>query len=259
MTQNQDTIYNLLIKTLHSNNIIVQLSDFDCFAAIAEREAGKKFSNERHLEGIVFSLLSSQRPWKPILVNKQNIKDIFNDFDYQYVLNKDPEYFEQEIKKIKCGNKSIHRQMQALPDIVSKLMYIKEQYDSLDNFVNSDTPMNVAKMISSNKEYKIPELGFALALEYLRNVGIDIAKPDSQLCRLFGRERLGLSQRNMASPDEVVSFIEKIAQSNKISQAEIGTTFWMLCAKDYGNVCSQKPKCEKCSLYSVCNIEKEII
>lgn len=259
MPQNLNTIYNLLIETLNRNNIIVQFSDFDCFAAIAERRAGRQFSNEQHLEGIVFSLLSSQRPWKPILVNKQNIKDIFNNFDYQYVLNKDPEYFEQEIKKIKCGNKSIHRQMQALHDIVSKLNYIKEKHDSLDNFVNLDTPMNIAKMISSNKEYKIPELGFALALEYLRNVGIDIAKPDSQLCRLFGRERLGLSQRNMASPDEVVSFIEKIAQSNKISEAEIGTTFWTLCAKDYGNICSQKPKCEKCNLYSACNIKKEIV
>ncbi len=257
MTMKDDIILSLLMETLHINRIEIKLCDFDCFAAIDARKAGKKFSDEQHLEGIVFALLSSQRPWKPILNNYQNIKKLFNQFDYQYILNQNAEYFEQEIRKLKCGNKSIHRQMQALRNIVIKLEYIKEKYGSLDSFVTSDTPVNIANLVSSNREYKIPELGFALALEYLRNVGIDVAKPDSQLCRLFGKERLGLSSHNIALPNEVVSCIERLARKNEISQAELGTTFWVLCAKDYGNICSQRPKCDKCKLHTVCNMKSE--
>lgn len=257
LKMDKDVIWNLLSETLQINEIEVELGDFGCFVAIEARKAGKGFSDEQHLEGIVFALLSSQRPWKPILNNYQNIKELFQNFDYQYILNQNAEYFEQEIRKLKCGNKSIHRQMQALRSIVTKLEYIKEKHGSLDSFVISDNPINIASMISTNREYKIPELGFALALEYLRNVGIDVAKPDSQLCRLFGKDRLGLSSRNVALPNEVVRYIEEIARKNEISQAELGTTFWTLCAKDYGNICSQKPKCDKCKLSAVCNMKSE--
>lgn len=257
MKEHMDIIWDLLIETLRINEIEVTLHDFDCFAAIKARKAGKSFSDEQHLEGIVFALLSSQRPWKPILNNYQKIKELFGDFNYQYIFNQKAEYFEQGIRELKCGNKSIHRQMQALQSIVLKLEYIKEKHGGLDSFVVSDNPVNIAMLISSNKEYKIPELGFALALEYLRNIGIDVAKPDSQLCRLFGNKRLGLSSHDIASPNEVVRYIEEIANANEVAQAEVGTTFWMLCAKDYGNICSQKPNCSKCKLYIICNIKSE--
>lgn len=257
MDERKDIIFELLIETLNENNVKIALEDFDCFSAIAARKSGKRFSDEEHLGGITFSLLSSQRPWEPILHNKQNIKKIFNNFEFEYILNKGADYFESEIRKIKCGNKSIHRQMGALSNIVVKLLFIKREFGSLDAFVCSDKPVNIAKEISTNKKYKIPELGFALALEYLRNVGIDVSKPDTQLCRLFGKSRLGYSQFNEAHPNEVVCFIEKIAKNNKKSQAEVGTTFWMLCAKDYGNICSQNPKCNRCRLCTVCNMNTE--
>jgi len=254
MDEKKDIIFDLLIDTLNENNVNIALEDFDCFPAIVARKNGKKFSDEEHLEGIIFSLLSSQRPWEPILHNKQNIKKIFYNFEFEYILNKDAGYFETEIRKIKCGNKSIHRQMGALSSIVEKLLFIKREFGSLDAFVCSDKPVNIAKEISTNRKYKIPELGFALALEYLRNVGIDVSKPDTQLCRLFGKARLGYSSFDEAHPNEVVRFIEQIAKKNRKSQAEVGTTFWMLCAKDYGNICSRSPKCDRCRLCTVCNM-----
>lgn len=252
MISREEHVYKLLSETLQVNKIKLEFGDFDCFNAIAQRNSGKIFSKEEHLHAIVFALLSSQRPWKPILLNKHKIEEIFHDFNFQYIIEKEGDFFAEQICKIKCGNKSIHRQMMALNNIIAKLQLIINEYGTLDEFIISDTPINIAKTISSNKKYKIPELGFSLALEYLRNVGIDICKPDTQLCRLFGKDRLGFSGYSIAKPAEVVSFIANIADMNNLSQAKVGTTFWMLCAKDYANICSQKPKCNLCRMGPVC-------
>lgn len=250
--------YELLIYTLKQNNISIKFDDFDCFEAIEGRKNGKVFSNEEHLRGIIFSLLSSQRPWGPILQNKKNICEIFHNFDLDYIANTDPSLFEDSIRSIKCGNKSIHRQMSSLPQIVAKLKDISNQFSSADMFVNSDKPIIIAKKMSTNGKFKIPELGLALALEYLRNVGINVAKPDTQLCRLFGRDRLGLSSKTPAKPEEVVEIIDNIATETNMSPAKLGTMFWLICAKDYGHICSSNtPSCLLCMFQSVCNYYRE--
>lgn len=246
--------YELLALTLKCNNISVTFEDFDAFEAIDDRVKGKTFSNEEHLKGIVFSLLSSQRPWAPILQNKDNLCAIFHDFNLEYVANTDPKQFEDSIRLIKCGNKSIHRQMFALQHVVDQIYEINKQFGSMDLFITSDKPVIIAKKISSNGQYKIPELGFALALEYMRNVGIDVAKPDTQLCRLFGRDRLGLSRIMPAKPEEVIEIIDMIAKNNNLSPAKLGTMFWMICAKDYGHLCTNStPSCSFCMFNQVCN------
>ena len=252
-------IYQAIIRTLDFNGVKCTYDDFECFSAIELRKAGKIFLKEEHLKGIVFSMLSSQRPWEPILRNKENIETIFGKFQFDYILGKQPQFFEEEIKKIKCGNKSIHRQMNSLHEIVRKLVEIDEAYNGIDTFIMSDTPERIATLISAKGKFKIPEMGYALALEYLRNIGIDVAKPDGQLCRMIGSDRLNISNRSIARPQEVVLFFEKLSALTGISQAKLGTTFWMVCAKDYANICAAKPKCEKCLARNLCkaDIKKE--
>ena len=45
----------------------------------------------------------------------------------------------------------------------------------------------------SEGKYKLKYVGKALAWEYLRNVGVDGAKPDTHLKRILGSNRLGYS------------------------------------------------------------------
>lgn len=48
----------------------------------------------------------------------------------------------------------------------------------------------ITKMISSGK-YKLKFIGYALAWKFISNVGIDGAKPDLNMRRILGRDRLG--------------------------------------------------------------------
>ena len=52
-------------------------------------------------------------------------------------------------------------------------------------------PFEIAKLISTPSPYKLRYVGPALALEYLRNVGIRAGKPDVHVLRILGGERLG--------------------------------------------------------------------
>lgn len=69
--------------------------------------------------------------------------------------------------------------MKVLSYNIDVLATIQRTYGSLDSFVTSDTPYNIAEKLSKKgSRYKLKQVGYALALEYLKNVGIPAIKPD---------------------------------------------------------------------------------
>ncbi|UKI57013.1 MAG: hypothetical protein L6V81_06285 [Clostridium sp.] len=83
------------------------LVELETTIAINKRKAGKiSFSFDEHIEGLIWSLLSNQRPWKGISENKDNlIKKYFIIFDYKYIQKENPDtFYYRTYKKIKCGN-----------------------------------------------------------------------------------------------------------------------------------------------------------
>ena len=75
---------------------------------------------------------------------------------------------------------------------VNKVVFpIEKDYGSLDNFVNKETPNDIANMFNAGK-YKLTQVGRAFAYDYLKRVGVNTCKNSSGLQRLFGSHRLGI-------------------------------------------------------------------
>jgi hypothetical protein len=97
----------------------------------------------------------------------------------------------------------------------------------------------------------LKQLGFALAMEYLRNVGIRAAKPDRHIMRVLGPERLGYFTH---SPSEkaAVQLVASLAASAGCNPTYLDNLLWLFCAKGYGQICGAVPRCEFCAFRQNC-------
>lgn len=189
MKRDSKLIISLIEKTLENNGINAKslIDDMAHMKSIEIRKKGYDFSFEEHINGLVFSQLSNQRPWKPIEQNRGNIVEIFRGFNKEYILQTDPHTFVDKLLQLKCGNRAIKKQMESLKYNISVFKKIENDFLSLDNFVVSSNAHNIARELAQGKKYKLKQIGYALAFEYLRNVGVDAAKPDIHIKRILGR------------------------------------------------------------------------
>jgi hypothetical protein len=103
----------------------------------------------------------------------------------------------------------------------------------------------------------LKQIGFALALEYLRNVGVDAIKPDIKFLKILSNDRLGYLKNN-ADSEEAIATIEKISNKTGCSQSYIDALLWEFCADGYGDICNNNPKCYICKLSDHCKYKKNI-
>ena len=220
---------------------------------VIERKNGKKFTLSEHVEGLIYSLLSNQREWKKIDENTNQIEEIFFSFDVGKIKNTDPSYFVQALRKIKCGNRDLQKQMNSLLYNISIMEKIELQYGSMDAFLTSESEHIIVKKLSDPaSEYKLQRVGEALAWEYMRNVGIDGCKPDLHVCRFLGSERMGYGKKVKADPEEVYEAIEQISKKTGFLKTKIDALIWAFCSKGNGEICSAHPKCYCCPIRKHC-------
>lgn len=215
---------------------------------IQQRAEGKSFSMSEHIRGMIYSLLSNNRPWEQIEENIERIDKIFFYYDKDKILNTSSDYFTEQIQLIKCGNRNIKKQMNALHDNIHKLERIEKEFGTLDNFVTSGTPIEIADLLANSLKYKLHTLGLALAMEYLRNVGIDATKPDTHIRRILGKTRLGYSSSEIAGEIEAIEIIDTISEESGYLPSRIDAVFWLFCSDNNGMICTEIPHCELCSL-----------
>lgn len=220
------------------------------------RKNGKIFSFEEHLEALLLSQLSNHR-WgsNTIKKNKEKIREIFKDYDKEYLVEINSDILTQKIIMINCGNASIYRQMRALNHNIQILEKIEKEYGSLDNFVSSDDPNTLANILYDGR-YKLKQVGKALALDYLKRVGIDTCKADSQISRLFGKSRLGIVSKDKTTNLETISIIKDISKITLISEIELNSILWQFCLPKGSNICTETPNCSYCKLKNICNYNK---
>ncbi|MPN38378.1 hypothetical protein SDC9_185902 [bioreactor metagenome] len=173
-------------------------------------------------------------------------------YDKQKILNQAASYFYNGIFKLKCGNIATVKQMESLPYNIKMFEHIEKKHGSIDNYINNNSAMSVVHDISGGK-YKLKYIGNALAWEYLRNVGVDGAKPDTHLKRILGSDRLGYSKQIIASDKDVAESVSRIAANNNVLEVEIDALLWNFCADGYGAICQSVPKCYSCPLQVHCN------
>lgn len=218
------------------------------------RAKGKTFTDEEHLRGLIYSLLTNQRKWSDVEPKLPQIDLLFYNYNYEIIKKHDGSYYENGIRNLKCGNISIHRQMEGLHDDISIFEEIIRTYGSMDAFVTSAPAGEIVKKFSgSGSKYKLHGIGPALAWEYLRNVGIDGSKPDTHLKRFFGADRIGLSKNSEASDSEVINIISVLAETGIYNKFEIDYLIWSYCATGKGEVCTSTPNCNKCVIKERCN------
>lgn len=225
---------------------------YDENQAFIDKLEKDSYTLEDHIRALVYSQLSANRSWGPIEDNQEKINKIFDDFDPECLKKADPDELVDKIKDIKCGNISIRKQMSVLKDNIIMLEKIEKE-KGLDKFVNGDVKKVVTELAKG--EYKLKQVGIALACQYLKGVGIDCAKPDIHLRRILAR--LGYSSKDKATELETIDIIQDISMEYpKLSQKEIDTILWQYCAEGGLNICGKEPKCDICKIK--CDYSKTI-
>ena len=216
---------------------------------INKRARKEPYSLSEHISGMVFSELSNQRPWKPIQENAENITRIFHNFDADALLKMSSDQLKEIVnglKAIKCGNRQISKQVATLPDNIRTLLKIEAEYGSIDAYYN-ETPVDEIRKTLSSGKYKLKQMGVPLVSEYLRNVGVDIIKPDTHVKRILGR--LGYTANNPATDEEAIRVCEEIAAEYGVRNVEVDAVLWQYCANSYSPVCTATPICEECKAF----------
>ena len=247
----KDNHYLSVIKNyLQTNTLNYSTSLVD---EIKKRKAGKKYYIQDHIRGMVYSMLTNQTKWYRIQPHLADIDDLFQSYDPQVLLATNPSLLCKGLFDMKCGNVSTKAQMNALAGNIKQLQSIEKEYGSIDAFITSE-PVNqiVKKLSDSSSQYKLKMLGEALVWEYLRNVGIDGAKPDTHLRRFLAADRMGTGNNIPATIDEVNEQIEELSKNTGMSKVEIDNLIWSFCADGYGEICTSSPHCNICPIRNWC-------
>ena len=114
-----------------------------------------------------------------------NIDALFFHYDPAKLKETNYRYFEDGLRNMHCGNRAVHKQMLHLRKNIQTMEMLIQEYGSMDAFVTSADSSTIVELISSPKSpCKLACIGESLAYEYLRNVGIDCAKPDVHMMRI---------------------------------------------------------------------------
>lgn len=217
------------------------------------RKRGRDFNFNEHLQGVIYSLLSAQTVWANIERNLKNIDRLFFYYVPDDLLKHDFTYYVDGLHRLSCGSRLTNNQMKALPDIIATMKRIVNDYGSMDAFVTSRPAKEIVRIISTNgSRYKFKQFGIPLSWEYLRNVGIDGAKPDVHMKRILGCNRLGVSKNEDASYDEVINTVARLSKETGLWMAQIDYLFWAYCATDKGEICTANPACSRCVIRQYC-------
>lgn len=255
-----DELKNILVLIKESMDYINYnyMNDInDILYNVNRRKNGKKYSFNEHLKALIITLLSNHR-WGDtnIRENIDKIDFIFHNYDKNYLKVVNPDILINELRKIHCSNPMIKYQMNALSNNIMVLELIEKDYGSLDNFVNKESPNDIANMFNHGK-YKLIQVGRYFAFDYLKRVGVNTCKNSPQLERLFGSARLGIVDNNIATEQQVLCIIKKIAKLNDCEEIIVESLLQQFCLLRSANICGEYPRCEKCKLRDYCNYNKK--
>lgn len=218
------------------------------------RAEGKVFTLEEHLQGMIYSFLSAQTVWANIENHFTDIDKLFFGYDKEKIKQHEYMYYVIGLKRLNCGSRLTNAQMKVLHKNIETIESIIDEYGSMDTFVISRPQKEIVKIMSdSTSKYKIKQFGPALTWEYLRNVGVDGAKPDVHMKRILGCNRLGVSRKENATDIEVLDTVKQLSDETGLWMADIDYLIWLYCATDKGEVCTATPHCEKCVVREYCN------
>ena len=221
-------------------------------AHILRTKTDKKFTKQEHCEGLLLSVLSANRPWIGIVQHIDDLKRVFHDYDPDFLRSANPDDLTRDVVAIGCGNRRIAAQMSEISYNVSLLDYYEKEYGDCDAPMQMavENPIEILYVFSDKKSMlKFKGVAVALAAQYMKNMGIDLVKPDVHLRRIL--QRFGLTA-GLPDEYETIRICKNIADKYGITQTEVGTILWQFCATGYLEICGANPRCGVCPANSEC-------
>ena len=245
----------IAIETYLMHNVPSYGRDKERLANIAAlRNSGHVYTIDEYVEGMVRALLTNSVAWSKIAPHIANgtIATIF--CGYSAATLKTVPYMNlvTELRRIRCGNRSIVLQMSSLAKNIKILEKIILDYGSIENYFKKlcpttypQIPYTALKDFDTKGKYKLGGLGIPLVCEFLKNMGFLLPKPDVHLKAFFSGDRMGTISGNASNAD-VFSQVETLAKNGPLTIPEIDLVVWSYGAKGYGEICTKMPKCHLC-------------
>ena len=213
------------------------------------------FSIDEYVEGMIRAILTNSVPWVRIAphIASGKIASIFH--NYSATILKTVPYMNliNDLRTIKCGNRSDVLQMKSLAHNIQTLENIINTHGSIEDYLKRLCPDTYPQITYNavrdfDKNYKLGGMGIPLLCEFLKNMGFLLPKPDVHLRTFFGGDRMG-TIAGPATDADVFSQVETLARSSTFTIPEIDLMVWSFCAKGYGEVCTKVPNCAVCPFH----------
>jgi DNA-3-methyladenine glycosylase I len=255
--QNLNVIFNSMFRKLEE----ISLND-NFIREISKRR--EKLFDESLPDSYFYEILVRDihnAGMKAVLVTKKwpAITEAFSEFN----IGKVSKYGEENIQNL-MNNLAIirhERKLRACVHNAKKMKELSEEFGSFGEFLKQSNA-NPAKL-RHELTLKFKYLGDILVLDYLKDIGIDVIKPDVHVLRLFFR--LGFTKSRESTKDNInriMDLAERTKQETAEKMAVIDAVFWIYGGGGDGHVkkaiCKENgPVCYECPLTNYCRFYKE--
>ena len=250
-------LFGRLRETLARNiGVDTELSALGQVEACQRRAQSELIPLAHHLRAMILAMLSGHRSWRPIARRLGQLELVFGQYKPAYLERIAPDQLATEVEQLGCGNARVHAQMAAIQPNLETMQRIEQEFGCMDAFVERVRPEAVAQLLGRPaSRWKLKEVGPAVAMEYLKLVGIRAVKPEAHVQRICGPQRLALLDGH-ETDEQAAGKLRRIAKAAGADPVALDNMLWMLGARDYGAICGSHPRCDVCELRSDCSFPR---
>jgi endonuclease III len=209
---------------------------------LQRRRSGGQFSNQEVFEGLVLAILSNQTDWSRIKkLRGQELSGAFDGFEIeQYAKRTDAEIenLNSWFKERKAGSRTRLNDLRRLRETAQKL--IAHHGGWIDSYFSDciaesgAQPAKAVFEIGGASKWKLPGYGPALSAEALRNIGYDLAKPDTHILRAVRQWELvnfnSASQPRAEELRQAMEAIDRFAAAIQVRCTYADSVIWTACS-----------------------------
>lgn len=219
------------------------------------RDLKRRFDDDEVFKGLLLALLSNSTDWAVVERAIPDLSDQFDNFGLEsYSRRSDAQIEEiyQWFKSRRTASNVLRRGLVRLREAALRLEAHSRSSRGLHNYLEhllkerGRDPIELAVSLGGRRfgsAHKLPGFGIALAAEFLKNLGFDVAKPDRHVNRALGcfgwvrfkrwPDRNG-TQAPEATEDELIAVMQEVARcAHSVSQSAcfVDNALWVLCAR----------------------------
>ena len=237
----------------------LQKSGFDIEKNLPKLPDFNKLDDTDIFEGLCKAIFSIQAVWNNYEKNFEAINKLLFYYNLKKIselCNDEIEQIYTKIKSLKIRDRFLNKKLYDFRDNAKTFLKIANRFGSVHRFIEQNFTNKeylITQFTDHQSEYKLSRVGLAICSEFFKNIGIDDFKPDLHMNRFFAR--IGLIDNPTFKNTPRIDFqIRKIGIefANKIGKPahHVDSILWLFCAEGKGEICSSKPKCQKCELYT---------